>query len=86
MLLYKWLKGQYVVLEMKYKLHNWINKLFSEENKIPILKLERWQGPPHVNTVNQYKAVLSLKSQFVCSVMKTKRIYLFSIDDKNFLF
>ena len=28
--------------------HNCINKLFSEENKVPehCLKLERWQGPP----------------------------------------
>ena len=34
----------------------WINKLLSEEMKFPehCLKLERWQGLPHVNTVKQY--------------------------------
>ena len=49
-----------------------INELFSEQNKIPeqsCLKLERWQGPPHVN-----KAVVS-----VYSVVKTKRVCLSSL-------
>ena len=45
--------------------HNWINKLLSEENKIPrtgsCLKLERWQGPPHINKVKQYETVWSFK-------------------------
>ena len=38
-----------------------VNKLFSEENKVPehSLKLERWQGPPHINT--QYKLCCPLK-------------------------
>ena len=44
-----------------YIFHSWINKLFSEENKVPehCLELERWQGPPHVNKVKQYETVLS---------------------------
>ena len=32
------------------------NKLFSEETE-HFLKLERWQGPPHVNKVKQYEIV-----------------------------
>ena len=41
--------------------HNWINKLFSEENKVSrtLLGLERWQGPPRINKVKQYEIVLS---------------------------
>ena len=41
----------------------WANKLFLEENKIPQLcrKLERWQGPPHINNVKQYETVFSFK-------------------------
>ena len=34
-----------------------INKLFSEHG----LKLERWQGPPHINQVKQFKNVSSFK-------------------------
>ena len=35
---------------------DWISKLFTEENKVPehCLKLERRQGPPHINKVKQY--------------------------------
>ena len=38
----------------------WINKLFSEDNKVPraLLKQERWQGPPHINKAKQYETVL----------------------------
>ena len=45
-----------------YSFHNGINELFSEENELPLncLKLERWQGPPHINKVKQYEIVLSL--------------------------
>ena len=45
-------------------IHNWINKLFSEENKVPEhrSKLERWQGPPHIIKVNQFEIVLSFKA------------------------
>ena len=39
-----------------YVFHNWIKKLFSEENKVPehCLKLERWQGPPCINKGKQF--------------------------------
>ena len=41
---------------------DWINELFSEENKIAehCWKLGRWQDPPHINKVKQY-TVLSFK-------------------------
>ena len=43
--------------------------VLSEENKVPehCLKVERWQGPPHINKVKQYETVLSFK--FVYSVI-----------------
>ena len=43
--------------------YKWINKLLSEENKVPehCLKIEGWQDPPHVNKVKQYK-LCSLRS------------------------
>ena len=43
--------------------HNWINKLFSEVNKVPrtLLELESWQGQPHMNKIKQYEIVLSFK-------------------------
>ena len=46
---------------IKYYYHQWINKLFLE-NRIPehCLKLDRWQGPPHVNKGKQYEIVLSV--------------------------
>ena len=38
--------------------------LFSEENNVPkhSLKVERWQGLPHVNKVKQYKLCCPLRS------------------------
>ena len=53
----------------------WINKLLSEENKIPehCQRLDRWQGPPHINTEKQRQ------SQFVYSVMKTDLFPLIKI-------
>ena len=39
------------------RLNNWVNKLLSEDNKVP----EHWQGPPHVNKVRQYETVSFLK-------------------------
>ena len=48
------------------------DRLFSEENKVPGWKLERWQGLPHINKVKLY--VLSFKMslciQFCYSVNK----------------
>ena len=49
-----------------------INKMFSDENKLPehCLKLERWQGPPDINKVKQYEMdlsfMVSLSIKFVC--------------------
>ena len=39
----------------------------AEESTIPehCLKLERWQGPPHINKVKQYEIVLSCKVSLV---------------------
>ena len=39
-------------------LHNWINKLFSEENKVPEHCLK---NIVHINKVEQYESVLSFK-------------------------
>ena len=41
-------------------------------------KLERWQGPPHTNTTKHYKTSL-----FVYSVMRIRRVWLFSLSIKN---
>ena len=70
------LKGHYVVLEKTFKYyggnnnkvrniyisHNLINKL-SEEIKVPEhrVKLEGWQGPPHLNKVEQGETLLFFK-------------------------
>ena len=47
--------------EKYFVFHNWINKLSSEENKVPehCLKLGRWQGPPHINKVTDIKLVVT---------------------------
>ena len=52
------------------------NKLFSEENKAleHCLKLESWQGPPHINNEKQYEIVLSFK------------LSLFSHENKEFVY
>ena len=44
-------------LNMQTFVHKWLRELFSEETKVPgrCLKLEKWQGPPHVNKVKQYE-------------------------------
>ena len=46
--------------------HAKINKLFSEENKVPehCVKLHRWQGPPLLNKVKQYKLHCPLRSVY----------------------
>ena len=52
------LKGQYVVLEKKFKLrikNEVIMQTRCAQNTL--LQLERWQGPPH--RVKQYEIVLS---------------------------
>ena len=48
------------------------NKKFSQRKiRSPehCVKLERWQGPPHINKVEQYEIVLSLGA--VCLFMKS---------------
>ena len=66
------LKGQHVALERKSKLFYWINEvitqrvsirineLLSEEQKVPeqCVMLERWRGPPRMNTVNGINCVV----------------------------
>ena len=39
-------------------IHKTIKKLFWEENKVPehCMKLESWQGPPHINKVKKKKS------------------------------
>lgn len=46
-----------------YFFYNWINRLFSEENKVPKTLFEdiKVAGPPHTNNLKQYKTVLSFK-------------------------
>ena len=41
--------------------HDRINKLLSEENKVPehCLKLDRRQGLPNMNNVKRYESLLS---------------------------
>ena len=50
-----------IIQTQKYIFHKGYTS--SEENKVPelCLKLERWQGPPHINKVKQYGIVLSFK-------------------------
>ena len=41
-----------IIQTQKYLFHNWINKLFSEEDpEEHSVKLERWQGPPHTKKI-----------------------------------
>ena len=49
-----------LILEKTYKLKIVISyKLFSDENKVTeySLKLEKWQGPPHMNIMKQSETV-----------------------------
>ena len=41
--------------------HNWINKLFSEESKVPrtLFEARKWRGPPNINKIEQYEIMLS---------------------------
>ena len=64
-IVYSW-KGRYVVSQ------NWniysVNKVLIQTHKyvfffsvnVHYFKLERWQGPPHINKEKQYKSWLSL--------------------------
>ena len=57
--------------------NNWKTKLFSEEERGSpehCLKLERWQGPPHINKVKQCEIVLSFNIRSVCLENLGKKI------------
>ena len=74
--------GDEIQTQQYFFSHNWIKKLPSEENKIQelSLKLERWQGPPHINKVKQYETVLSFKlSLFIQSWKRGEAVCLFSL-------
>ena len=63
-----------------YFVHKWINKLFLEENKdSENWKHERWQGPPHINTVKDYKLCCPLRSVLSFSLLsyENKEMFLF---------
>ena len=66
--------------------HMWINKLFSEGNKVPdhCLKLKGWQGPPHMNKEKTRESLLSFVSSSY-SVMKSKRVYFCRRKDLSLL-
>ena len=55
-----------VTQSQKYQILPELNK---QEKRSPehCLKLERWQGPPHINKVKQYKTLLHLFIQFIQS-------------------
>ena len=53
------LKGRYVVLENKFRLTSCSQRKTRPQQYC--LKLERWQGPPHINKVKQYEIVLSFR-------------------------
>lgn len=57
---------------------NWINRLFSDVS-LGCLKLEKWQGPAHVNKVEPYEIVLSFKiSLFIQWISNGKKRRVFS--------
>ena len=58
------------------------NKLFTEENKVleHCLKLEKWQGPPHINRVKHYRLSsfkVSLFIQFIQPRKQKELVYSF---------
>ena len=61
-----------------------MNKLLSQEHCV---KLERWQGPPHISKVKQYAIVLSFKLilfiQFIQSQKQRDFIYLVCLHIKK---
>ena len=48
-----------VIFRNVYFSHNWINKMFSKENKLPrtLFEAKRWQGPPHITKMKKYEFV-----------------------------
>ena len=67
---------QYLQHEVKIETflrHDWMTRLFSEEDKVP----EHWQGPPHINKVKQYKLCCPLSS--VYSTIRTDSVCYFTL-------
>ena len=72
-----------------YYFHNWVkscsqSKIRSQEH---CLKLEVWQGPPHVNKVKQYETLLSFKVslfiQFIQSRKQREFVYFVCLGIKK---
>ena len=75
--------------------YKWINKLFSERTKVPqhCWKLERWQGPPHINKVKQHEIVLSFKVRLLIQLISHENkeglcilLFLVETNQPDFLF
>ena len=65
-----------------YIFHNWTDKLFLEEDKVPRTLFEAC--PPHIDKVQQYAVVLSLKvSLFKFTQSLKQRGFFCSLDLKN---
>ena len=47
------------------------------------LKLERWQGPPHINKVKQYEIKVSLFIQFIQSQKHKEWVYFVGLCIEN---
>ena len=56
-----------------------MNKLSSEENTVPAhcLKVERWQGPPHINKVKWYEMLLSFRVSLFIQSWQWREFYYF---------
>ena len=70
--------NEVIIQTQMYFFFNWVNRLFSEENKLPehCLKLESWQGPAQKAKVKQYEIVLSFNASLF---IQTRRVCLFSV-------
>ena len=57
-----------------------------EDIKVPqhCLKLERWQGPPHINTVTQYKLCCSFSLVSVCWTVATRSLSSLSFSKRYY--
>ena len=63
-------------------LDNWINKLLSEENKIPraLFEEREWQGPPHKNKV---KNIIFFFFFFFIKNTQFNYIHIYTYNNKN---
>ena len=67
-----------IIQRQKQFFHNWIKSLLSEENNVleHCFKLERWQGPPYINKVNELCCPLRSGCLFF-SLFSHKRVRIF---------